>query len=244
MEFNNIIKKHLKLISEQSIQDNYAFYKTNKLQIDRILKSGGPIKSNSITKRFVPKPTQKNPNELLSLQTDNFFVVTNKNQPNNLKAMPKSEKEAIQLVNSYPGADSIPEEQKYIWVEQPLKGVFKAYLIYPLNLSKLNESNYETKNYMFFSNLQQIHRQSQMLMKMNPQELDQIIQNGHDWADDHISEAKNNMDQVFDFFMNKTKRKENVTPNMFSFGLNEEKQLVEKCWDGYKQIGSKKKMEK
>ncbi len=37
---------------------------------------------------------------------------------------------------------------------------------------------------------------------------DKIIQNGHDWADDHISTAKENLDQVFDFMMNET-RKEN-----------------------------------
>ena len=30
------------------------------------------------------------------------------------------------------------------------------------------------------------------------------MENGHDWAQDHISEAKNNMDQVFDFLMNET----------------------------------------
>jgi hypothetical protein len=28
---------------------------------------------------------------------------------------------------------------------------------------------------------------------------------GHDWADDHITVAKENMDQVFDFMMNETK---------------------------------------
>jgi hypothetical protein len=50
-----------------------------------------------------------------------------------------------------------------------------------------------------------------MLMKMNPQELDQIIQKGHDWADDHVSEAKNNMDQVFDFFMNETKKGDTIS---------------------------------
>ena len=61
------------------------------------------------------------------------------------------------------------------------------------------------ENYMFFGNLKQIQRQCEMLLKMNPDELDSIIKNGHDWADDHVSEAKNNMDQVFDFFMNETK---------------------------------------
>ena len=110
-------------------------------------------------------------------------------------------------------------------------------------IAKIIKENQSTENYMFFSNLQQIHRQCEMLMKMNPQELDQIIQNGHDWADDHVSEAKNNMDQVFDFFMNETKSKdkENVTADMDQFSLNEEGQLDEKCWDGYKQVGGKKK---
>jgi hypothetical protein len=32
--------------------------------------------------------------------------------------------------------------------------------------------------------------------------IEQIRSNGHDWADDHITVAKENMDQVFDFFMN------------------------------------------
>ncbi len=110
-------------------------------------------------------------------------------------------------------------------------------------IAKIIKENKMTENYMFFSNLQQIHRQCEMLMKMDPQELDQIIQNGHDWADDHVSEAKNNMDQVFDFFMNETKRKDSqdVTADMDQFSMNEEGQLDEKCWDGYKQVGSKTK---
>jgi hypothetical protein len=110
-------------------------------------------------------------------------------------------------------------------------------------ISKILQENKMTENYMFFSNLQQIQRQCEMLLKMNPQELDNIIKNGHDWADDHVSEAKNNMDQVFDFFMNETKNKDNqnVTADMDQFSMNEEGQLDEKCWDGYKQVGSKKK---
>ena len=118
----------------------------------------------------------------------------------------------------------------------------KKIIISEAQLKKIIESQ-TTENYMFFGNLQQIHRQCEMLLKMNPQELDQIIKNGHDWADDHVSEAKNNMDQVFDFFMNETKRKdkEDVTADMNSFSVNEEGQLNEKCWDGYKQVGSKMK---
>ena len=60
----------------------------------------------------------------------------------------------------------------------------------------------EQANYMFFSNLEQIKRQCDMMLDMDPNKIDDIIQNGHDWADDHISEAKTNIDQVFDFFKN------------------------------------------
>ena len=64
----------------------------------------------------------------------------------------------------------------------------------------------ESVNYMFFSNLEQIKRQCEMMLEMDQDQLDMIIQNGHDWADDHISEAKTNIDQVFDFFKNETNR--------------------------------------
>jgi hypothetical protein len=63
-------------------------------------------------------------------------------------------------------------------------------------------SEQEEANYMFFSNLEQIKRQCEMMLEMDPQKIDEVLQNGHDWADDHISEAKTNIDQVFDFFKN------------------------------------------
>jgi hypothetical protein len=62
-----------------------------------------------------------------------------------------------------------------------------------------------TENYMFFSNLKQMKRQIEILMEMDPTMVDSILQNGHDWADDHITAAKENVDQVFDFLMNETK---------------------------------------
>jgi hypothetical protein len=64
----------------------------------------------------------------------------------------------------------------------------------------------ETENYMFFSNLKQMHRQIELLMDIDPATIEMILQNGHDWADDHITEAKTNMDQVFDFIMNETEQ--------------------------------------
>jgi len=63
----------------------------------------------------------------------------------------------------------------------------------------------EGERYMFFSNLEQMRRQCDLLLDLDHTQIEEILSNGHDWAQDHIAEAKNNMDQVFDFLMNETK---------------------------------------
>jgi len=63
-----------------------------------------------------------------------------------------------------------------------------------------------SSRYMFFSNLEQMRRQCDLLLDLDESMVEEILDNGHDWAQDHISEAKNNMDQVFDFLMNETKK--------------------------------------
>lgn len=70
----------------------------------------------------------------------------------------------------------------------------------------INESEPKSDRYMFFSNLEQMRRQCDLLLELDQNEVEEILDNGHDWAQDHIAEAKNNMDQVFDFIMNETKR--------------------------------------
>ena len=70
--------------------------------------------------------------------------------------------------------------------------------------NKINEQ--KTGNYMFFSNLKQMRRQIDMLLSIDPQMIEETLQNGHDWADDHVTEAKTNMDQVFDFIMNEKRK--------------------------------------
>ena len=63
-----------------------------------------------------------------------------------------------------------------------------------------------SSRYMFFSNLEQMRRQCDLLLDFDRNMVESILDNGHDWAQDHISEAKNNMDQVFDFMMNESKK--------------------------------------
>jgi hypothetical protein len=79
----------------------------------------------------------------------------------------------------------------------------------------LNEQDIEEANYMFFSNLQQMKRQIEMIMEMDKEVVNEIIINGHDWADDHISEAKTNIDQVFDFLKNEMDIEEAEYENIY-----------------------------
>ena len=60
----------------------------------------------------------------------------------------------------------------------------------------------ETDRYMFFSNLEQIHRQTGILLEKDPEMISEILDNGHDWAQEHIAKEKESIDQVFDFIMN------------------------------------------
>ena len=68
------------------------------------------------------------------------------------------------------------------------------------------EEKKNSSRYMFFSNLQQMRRQCDLLLDLDEQMVEDILDHGHDWAQDHIAEAKNNMDQVFDFLMNESKK--------------------------------------
>ena len=76
----------------------------------------------------------------------------------------------------------------------------------------------KSQRYMFFSNLEQMRRQCDLLLDFDRSMVESILDNGHDWAQDHISEAKNNMDQVFDFMMNEKEGENHSDDMMMSEG--------------------------
>ena len=81
---------------------------------------------------------------------------------------------------------------------------------YIRNIVKKVLQEEHSSRYMFFQNIEQMKRQCEILLEMNQDEITNILENGHDWAQDHIAEAKNNMDQVFDFIMNEVKGDNNI----------------------------------
>jgi hypothetical protein len=87
--------------------------------------------------------------------------------------------------------------------------------------------------------LEQIKRQCELLLKLDQNMVNELLDNGHDWADDHISSAKENIDQVFDFLMNETKG------GSHDEDLNEDGKMQsgekDPCWKGYHMVGNKMK---
>lgn len=103
----------------------------------------------------------------------------------------------------------------------------------------VSENEEHGGNYMFFGNLEQIKRQCELLLKLDQNMVNELLDNGHDWADDHISSAKENIDQVFDFLMNETKG------DSHDEDLNEDGKMQsgekDPCWKGYHMVGNKMK---
>lgn len=87
-----------------------------------------------------------------------------------------------------------------------------------LRKALLESEEHKGSRYMFFSNLEQIKRQCELLLELDENEIEQILDNGHDWAQDHMAEAKNNIDQVFDFIMNESNADFDTSDEMMTEG--------------------------
>ena len=75
----------------------------------------------------------------------------------------------------------------------------------------LNQSQYklleklvseQEDRYMFFSNLEQIRDQANELLKYDRNKVEQLLDDVHDWAQDHVASSTESIDQVYDFMKN------------------------------------------
>ena len=64
--------------------------------------------------------------------------------------------------------------------------------------SKLNEIQ---EHYMFFENLKIIKKAVDEMLELDKQKVDDILSNGHDWAEDHIATSKDDVEEVYNFLM-------------------------------------------
>lgn len=59
----------------------------------------------------------------------------------------------------------------------------------------------ELRNYMFFNNLRKMKSEIEEILSMDEKMVDDKLCDGHDWADDHVSVAKENIDHVYNFLL-------------------------------------------
>jgi hypothetical protein len=59
--------------------------------------------------------------------------------------------------------------------------------------------NSENVNYMFFANLQHICRMASEMLEMDESQIDDMLTDGHDWANDHISKSMESISHVYNF---------------------------------------------
>ena len=66
-----------------------------------------------------------------------------------------------------------------------------------------SEEEKKSSHYMFFNNLKSIKRFINEIEKIDRNKIEDLLENGHDWAADHIAISKDNIEQVSDFLINK-----------------------------------------
>jgi hypothetical protein len=59
--------------------------------------------------------------------------------------------------------------------------------------------NSENTNYMFFANLQHICKMASEMLEMDEAQIDEMLTDGHDWANDHISKSMESISHVYNF---------------------------------------------
>ena len=89
--------------------------------------------------------------------------------------------------------------------------VGKSELDSPMDESKVNEGENRHQNYMFFQNLNTIKHVITNLEKLNQEEVDRLISDGHDCVSDHMSTSKDDIEEVCQFLCSRLSDKNQET---------------------------------
>ena len=54
-------------------------------------------------------------------------------------------------------------------------------------------------NYMFHGNLETIKRIIDEMVQMDPEQVSQILNDGHEWAEDHVATSLDDIQEVYNF---------------------------------------------
>ena len=80
-----------------------------------------------------------------------------------------------------------------------------------------HESHHKVNHYMFLGNLETIKRYVDAMLEMDPTAVNELLDNGHDWAADHIATSKDDIEEVANFLMNKMHESPESEDKMFEY---------------------------
>jgi hypothetical protein len=70
----------------------------------------------------------------------------------------------------------------------------------------------EKQHYMFFQNLASIKHYVDEILTMDPEKVDAMLQDGHDWASDHIATSKDDIQEVAEWLRNSAGEEHQAAP--------------------------------
>jgi hypothetical protein len=76
------------------------------------------------------------------------------------------------------------------------------------------------ENYMFFENLKIIKGAVDEMLEMDEAMVDQILSDGHNWAEDHMATSKDDVEEVFNFLKNEQTINEKLKGKQVKLDVN------------------------
>lgn len=77
----------------------------------------------------------------------------------------------------------------------------------PQDMASDQQDQSEPKNYMFFSNLKTIKEKVDAMLAMDVSQVDAMLEDGHDWAADHIATSKDDVEEVYNWLSSSVEEK-------------------------------------
>jgi hypothetical protein len=73
------------------------------------------------------------------------------------------------------------------------------YLAGVISEETIQEAKNDIKHYMFFSNLHTIKEKVDKLLSMDQKRIDKMLDDGHDWAAEHVATSKDDLEEVYNW---------------------------------------------
>jgi hypothetical protein len=91
---------------------------------------------------------------------------------------------------------------------------------------KSNDYQKYTNNYMFFFNLKYILKMCKKILEYDENQIDNILFDGHEWAEDHVSVAQESITHVYNYLNSRVTENKEVKNYMFFNNITTIKKMV------------------